>query len=47
MLLDAGGGTVDASTYKVDELATALRLKQEAVPPGGKTSIGLSNKCSN
>jgi hypothetical protein len=37
VLLDAGGGTVDAITYKVDE-STPLRLEQEAVPPSGEPS---------
>ncbi|KAK0620779.1 hypothetical protein B0T14DRAFT_522135 [Immersiella caudata] len=34
ILLDAGGGTVDANTYTVTT-ATPLRLDREVVPPGG------------
>ena len=38
MLLDAGGGTIDAITYTVDK-DFPLRLKTEEVEPGGKSSI--------
>ncbi|KAL2141237.1 hypothetical protein VTI28DRAFT_2650 [Corynascus sepedonium] len=34
VLLDAGGGTVDANTYTVSA-TTPLRLTREVVPPGG------------
>ncbi|CAJ2501486.1 Uu.00g043390.m01.CDS01 [Anthostomella pinea] len=34
LLLDAGGGTVDANTYRVSQ-TTPLRLTEEVVPPGG------------
>ncbi|KAH6842480.1 hypothetical protein B0I37DRAFT_382023 [Chaetomium sp. MPI-CAGE-AT-0009] len=34
VLLDAGGGTVDANTYTVS-MTTPLRLTREVVPPGG------------
>lgn len=35
VLLDAGGGTVDAITYTVDS-SYPLRLKTETVTPGGE-----------
>ena len=35
MLLDAGGGTVDATTYRVDN-EFPLRLSKELVPADGK-----------
>jgi hypothetical protein len=35
VLLDAGGGTVDAITYKIDRIEP-LRLKQEPVKEEGK-----------
>jgi len=35
LILDAGGGTVDATTYKVDN-ELPLRLSKELVPPDGK-----------
>ncbi|KAM5345065.1 hypothetical protein ACJ41O_010927 [Fusarium nematophilum] len=34
VLLDAGGGTVDANTYEISSRAP-LRLSREVVPPGG------------
>ncbi|KAJ3547643.1 hypothetical protein NM208_g1412 [Fusarium decemcellulare] len=34
VLLDAGGGTVDANTYEISNRAP-LRLSREVVPPGG------------
>ncbi|CAH0056992.1 unnamed protein product [Clonostachys solani] len=34
VLLDAGGGTVDANTYEISNVAP-LRLSEEVVPPGG------------
>ncbi len=37
MLIDAGGGTVDAITYTVDK-SYPLRLKSEGVEAGGKFS---------
>jgi hypothetical protein len=36
MLLDAGGGTIDAITYTIDK-DIPLRLKTEEVEPGGKS----------
>ncbi len=38
MLLDAGGGTVDANTYQVSE-TTPLRLTREVVHPGGEQRL--------
>jgi hypothetical protein len=38
VLIDAGGGTVDAITYTVDK-TYPLRLKAEGVEAGGKFSI--------
>ncbi|KAI0433147.1 hypothetical protein F5Y09DRAFT_299802 [Xylaria sp. FL1042] len=39
VLLDAGGGTVDANTYTVSQ-TQPLRLSEEVVSPGGNSSRG-------
>ncbi|OTA99475.1 hypothetical protein M426DRAFT_325122 [Hypoxylon sp. CI-4A] len=49
VLLDAGGGTVDANTYKVNQ-TQPLRLEKEVVEPGGglcgsSVTRGLSLEC--
>src|ERR1700744_3555128 len=46
VLIDAGGGTVDAITYTVDG-TLPLRLKRETVPSGGKMHAGLSDHFSD
>ena len=45
MLIDAGGGTVDAITYTVDK-AYPLRLKAEGGEAGGKSSSPLWLICN-
>ncbi|KAF4339125.1 hypothetical protein FBEOM_6945 [Fusarium beomiforme] len=37
VMVDAGGGTVDANTYRVTS-EEPVRLQHEVVPPGGKTT---------
>jgi hypothetical protein len=44
MILDAGGGTVDATIYKVDQ-QYPLRLSKELVQPDGMFPAVESNSC--